>query len=172
MRRDVYLLAQRNSARRARAPRKEFTRHDSAHARASAMKPVSAGSLASPISDTQCGAALTIFALTKTGSSFVRAHFEHAVSSWVLSCAHTHKSTPTFAPAVGHLLEVGGRSRPPLLGSTRAEGWVQPHLAGALPAAFGRDKGRRSHLVAGPQRPVYADSFALLRNAADARTRG
>ena len=58
-------------------------------ARASAMKPVSAGSLASPINDTQCGAALTIFALTKTGSSFVRAHFEHAVSSWVLSCAHT-----------------------------------------------------------------------------------
>ena len=86
MRRDVasvYLLAQRNSARR-----EEFTRHDSARA-ASAMKPVSAGSLASPINDAQCGAALTIFALTKTGSSFVRAHFEHAVSSRVLSCAHT-----------------------------------------------------------------------------------
>ena len=48
----------------------------------SAMKPVSAGSLASPINDTQCGAALTIYALTKTGSSFVRAHFE-------LCCAHT-----------------------------------------------------------------------------------
>jgi hypothetical protein len=46
------------------------------------MKPVSAGSLASPINDTQCGAALTIYALTKTGSSFVRAHFE-------LCCAHT-----------------------------------------------------------------------------------
>jgi len=53
-----------------------------------AMQQVSASALASPINGTQCGAALTIYALTKTGSSFVRAHLEHAVleySSWVLS---------------------------------------------------------------------------------------
>ena len=52
------------------------------------MQQVSASALASSINGTQCGAALTIYALTKTGSSFVRAHLEHAVleySSWVLS---------------------------------------------------------------------------------------
>ncbi len=40
-----------------------------------AMQQVSASALGSPINGTQCGAALTIYALTKTGSSFVSAHF-------------------------------------------------------------------------------------------------
>ena len=38
------------------------------------MQQISASSLAVPINGTQCSAALTIYALTKTGSSFVRAH--------------------------------------------------------------------------------------------------
>lgn len=40
-----------------------------------AMQQVSASALGSPVNGTQCGAVLTIYALTKTGSSFVSAHF-------------------------------------------------------------------------------------------------
>ena len=74
----IYLSCQ-DSARSAAASRRRGPR---------AMQQVSASAVASSINGTQCGAALTIYALTKTGSSFVRAHFEHAVleySSWVLS---------------------------------------------------------------------------------------
>jgi hypothetical protein len=91
-----------------------------AHSCTRSMQQVSASALASPINGTQCGAALTVYALTKTGSSFVRAHFEHAVLGSILLGAvppTNPKSTLTL-PAVGQLLEIGCRSRPPLLGPT------------------------------------------------------
>lgn len=71
--------------------------------------------------------------------------------------------------SVGQPSQVGGRARPSLLGPARAEGWVQSHLARAVP--IGRDDGRR-RLVAGARRPVHRIGPSLLLHGADASSGG